>query len=83
MHLQVWQMFNYGDCLRLYIDPPQFDTFGMLGWYGRQVGNNQRRQISQWIGANAMLGGAAQLYYRVTSIWGEHCPSQVGLLVCL
>lgn len=67
---QVWQMHNYGDCLRLYIDPAQFDTFGMLGWWDKIVGSS-RAAVSQWIGANVILGGAAQLYQRAANIWGN------------
>lgn len=63
-------MHNYGDCLRLYIDNGQFDTFGMLGWWDKTVGSS-RAAVSQWIGANAVLGGPAQLYQRAANIWGE------------
>lgn len=63
-------MHNYGDCLRLYIDPTQFDTFGMLGWWDKGVGSS-RAAVSQWIGANVVLGGPAQLYQRAANIWGE------------
>lgn len=63
-------MFNYGDCLRLYIDPPQFDQFGILGWYDKQTGN-PRYKIAQWIGANVILGGPSQLYHRASNLWGE------------
>jgi len=63
-------MHNYGDCLRLYIDPPQYDTFGMLGWWDKNVGSS-RAVVSQWIGANVVLGGPAQLYQRAANIWGE------------
>jgi hypothetical protein len=69
-------MHNYGDCLRLYIDPGQFDTFGMLGWHDKMMGNSNRAALSQWIGANVMLGGPAQLYQRVTSIWGRFLVAQ-------
>lgn len=68
--VQVWQMHNYGDSLRLYIDPPQFDTFGMLGWWDKGVGSS-RAAVSQWIGANVVLGGPTQLYQRAANIWGE------------
>ena len=65
-------MHNYGDSLRMYIDPPQYDTFGMLGWWDKTIANNNRAAVSQWIGVNVILGGTAQLYQRASSIWGEH-----------
>jgi hypothetical protein len=43
----------------------------MLGWHDRQMGNSDRVALSQWIGANVMLGGPAQLYQRAANIWGR------------
>lgn len=80
---QVWQQHNYGDSLRLYIDPPQFDTFGVLGWWDKNVGNSNRAAVSQWIGANVMLGGSAQLYQRASNIWGERGQSPAAVLSSL
>lgn len=42
----------------------------MLGWWDKNTGNSNRAAISQWVGANVILGGAPQLYQRASQIWG-------------
>lgn len=37
---QYWSMFNYGDSLRLYVDPPQWRAWGTLGWWAKLNGDS-------------------------------------------
>jgi hypothetical protein len=50
--------------------PTRATQFGMLGWWDRNTGSG-RYATNAWIGANVILGGAAQLYSRASSIWRE------------
>lgn len=43
----------------------------MLGWLDKILGKTQRAAVSQWISANVMLGGPAQLYQRASNLWGK------------
>ena len=52
----VYQIQNYGDILRQWVDPPQFDVFGTLAVYDILTGNTARLQKLRWIGVNVIEG---------------------------
>ncbi|HTN89118.1 MAG TPA: hypothetical protein VL242_35815 [Sorangium sp.] len=75
----VYEAANYGDTLRLWVEPRFTEVFGSLGAYDLLTGNTARLQRSRWIVANAFEGGAPGLYARTSKVWGSPTPSRAIL----
>ncbi|MGK3994064.1 hypothetical protein [Sorangium sp. So ce1024] len=75
----VYEAANYGDTLRLWVEPRFIEVFGSLGVLDQLTGNTARLQRSRWIVANAFEGGAPALYARTSKVWGSPTPSRAIL----
>jgi hypothetical protein len=75
----VYEAANYGDTQRLWVESRFGEAFASIGVYDYLTGNVERLQKARWIVANALEGGASQLYYRISRIWGSPAPSR-GIL---
>lgn len=75
----VYEAANYGDTLRLWVEPRFAEAFGSLGVFDARFGNATRLRKARWIVANALPGGADKLYARTADIWGSPSPTRAIL----
>lgn len=79
----AYQMFSYGDVLRLYAAPDFSDVFSALMLLDRETGNTNRLAKTTWLAVQAPQGGYADLINRAGTSWGAIEAYEEGLLYFL
>lgn len=78
----VYQMASYGDLLRLWITPDFVQPFALLALLDQQTGRGHSRNIAaaRWFATNALEGGAAAVYRRMSDPYSQIEPLLYFLL---
>jgi hypothetical protein len=64
---QVYQFASYGDLLRLYVTPDYMGPFALLALLEQQQGLSTHLNEARWFDYNALQGGSAAFYNRMTN----------------
>lgn len=79
----IYEMANYGDLQNFYIAEDAFVSVATLGVQDYNQGNTTRWNKIRWIALNVMPGGAADVYERAGSVWGNSNASHAILYFML
>ncbi len=79
----AYQMFAYGDTLRLYTDPDFGAVFSSLAMLDAATGNTNRLAKTSWLAEEAPEGGYANLLTRASTSWGANESYEMGILYFL
>ena len=79
----AYQMFAYGDTLRLYTDPDFSNIFGPLQLLDAALGNTNRVAKLRWLTMDVPEGGYANLINRAGTSWGANESYEKGILYFL
>lgn len=79
----AYQMFAYGDTLRLYADPDFSTTFSPLIQLDYQTGNTNRLVKTTWLANEGPVGGFNNLIGRAGTSWGGNQAYEPGILYFL
>ena len=79
----AYQMFAYGDTLRLYTDPDFSGVFSSLAMLDAATGNTNRLAKTSWLAEQAPEGGYADLITRASTSWGANESYEKGILYFL
>jgi hypothetical protein len=63
----VYQFSSYGDVLRIWTTPDYLDPFALLALLEQQNGQSTHQSAARWLGHDALEGGAANFYKRMTN----------------
>jgi hypothetical protein len=63
----VYQYASYGDLLRLWVTPDVMQSFSLLSLLDAQNGKTSHNNAARWFAINAVEGGSANLYNRITN----------------
>ncbi len=79
----AYQMFAYGDTLRLFTDPDFSTIFGPIQLLDAETGNTNRLAKTRWLAMEVPDGGYAGLISRAGTSWGANESYEKGLLYFL
>jgi hypothetical protein len=79
----AYQMFGYGDTLRLYAAPDFSAVYSSLAMLDYQTGNTNRLAKTAWLAMEAPEGGYENLVNRAGTSWGANEAYEEGLLYFL
>ena len=66
---EVYEPASYGDVLRNYITPDFVEPMALLALLDQKNGDLSRLNEERWFSVNALQGGAAALFQRVSQPW--------------
>ena len=79
----AYQMFGYGDTLRLFSDPDFSTIFSPMMMMDYQTGNTNRLAKTRWLSMEVPDGGFAELVQRAGTSWGGNQSYEAGILYFL
>ena len=79
----AYQMFGYGDTLRLYAAPDFSAPYSSLMMLDYQTGNTNRLAKTTWLAVEAPEGGYEALVQRAGTSWGANEAYEQGILYFL
>ena len=79
----AYQMFAYGDTLRLYADPDFSTIFSPMQLLDAESGNTNRLAKTRWLAMDVPEGGYANLISRAGTSWGANESYEKGILYFL
>ena len=65
----IYQFAGYGDMLRTYVTSDFMRPFALLALLDRENGQTGHVNAARWFSVNALMGGPAQLTYRIEQPW--------------